>query len=53
MSSVNIEMEEEKTDKGDLISFSDLPDLLAIKPKAEWDGLKYEELMATTTSEEE
>ena len=52
-SSVNIEMEEEKTDKGDLISFSDLPDLLAIKPKEKWDGLKYEELMATTTSEEE
>jgi len=46
-------MEEEKTDKGDLISFNDLPDLLAIKPKAEWDSLKYEELMATTASEEE
>lgn len=34
---VNIALEEEKTDKGDLLSFSDLPDLLPIKPKGNWD----------------
>ena len=51
---VNIELEEEKTEKGDLISFSDLPDLLPVKPKGQkWDGLKYDELMATTATEEE
>lgn len=51
---VNIELEEEKTEKGDLVSFSDLPDLLPIRPKNQaWDGLKYEELMATTATEEE
>ena len=41
------------TDKGELISFSDVPDILPLKPLGEWDGLNYDELMATTASEEE
>jgi len=53
LSGVNIQLEEEKTDKGDILAFNNLPDLLPIKPKGEWDGLKYDELMATTASEEE
>ena len=41
------------TDKGTLIGFSDVPDILPFKPKGEWDGLNYEDLMATTLGAEE
>jgi hypothetical protein len=47
---VDIALEEEKTEKGDLVSFSDLPDILPIKPKGNWDGLNYNELMASSAS---
>lgn len=50
---VNIQMNEETTDKGDLIGFSNLPNILPVRPKAEWALVNYEELMATTASEEE
>ena len=50
---VNIQMGQEMTDKGELISFSDVPDILPMKPKGEWDALNYDELMASTASEEE
>lgn len=53
ISGVNIQLEEEKTDKGDILAFNDLPDLLPIKPKTAWDKVKYDELMVTTASEEE
>lgn len=46
-------MGQEMTDKGELIGFSDVPDIMPMKPKEQWDGLKYEELMASTASEEE
>ena len=51
-SGVPIQLQEEM-DKGALIGFSNLPDILPIKPKQAWDGLKYEELMSTTLTEEE
>lgn len=40
-------------DKGELIGFGNLPDILPIKPKGAWDGLNYDELVATTLTEEE
>ena len=46
-------MNEEMTDKGDLIGFSNLPNILPVRPKDEWTKVNYEELMATTASEEE
>ena len=33
ISGVNIQVEEEKTDKGETLGFDELPDLLPIKPK--------------------
>ena len=50
---VNIQMGEEITDKGELIGFANVPDILPLRPKGQWDGLNYDELMATTASEEE
>jgi len=43
----------EELDKGELVGFSDVPDIMPFKPKGEWDSLNYEELMATTLSAEE
>ena len=38
ISGVNIQVEEEKTDKGETLGFDELPDLLPIKPKGQkWD----------------
>jgi len=48
-----LQLEEEKTDKGDILAFNNLPDILPIKPKEAWDKVKYEELMTTTATEEE
>jgi len=49
---VNIQLGEEM-DKGQLVGFSDLPDLLPIKTPGKWDGLYYNELAATTLTDEE
>ena len=49
---VNIQLGEEM-DKGQLVGFSDLPDLLPIKTPGKWDGLNYNELAATTLTDEE
>lgn len=49
---MNIQLAEEM-DKGALLGFGNLPDILPIKPKGEWDGLNYDELVATTFTEEE
>ena len=40
-------------DKGALVGFSDLPDLLPVKTPGKWDDLKYDEIVATTLSAEE
>lgn len=50
---VNIQLGQELTDKGELVGFSDVPDILPLKPVEKWDGLDYDKLMASTASEEE
>ena len=43
---INIQVEEEKTDKGQTLGFDTLPDLLPIKPKNQkWDVIDYDKLL--------
>lgn len=44
---VNIQLAEEM-DKGVLLGFSDLPDLLPVKTIGKWDKLNYDEVAAST-----
>lgn len=49
---VNIELQQE-FDKEQLIGFSDLPDVLPVRPKGDMANMKYDEVMRTTATEEE
>ena len=50
---VDIQLQEEK-DKQEIIEFTDLPDILAVKAAGEgYSDLKYDDLVKTTKSEEE